>query len=138
LDMTGEPELAGPQGRALLALLEFEVMKTDPTASRPAYEAASPLYRLRADAPPFMVLHGTKDSLVAVNVARAFVAAFRKTATAPIAYVEFPWAQHLFDLLCSPRATATARGVATFLDALVASKPTGDPATRSPGPPARP
>jgi acetyl esterase/lipase len=122
LEMTGDPELTGPQGRATVALLQSTVMKASLADARELYEAASPLHRLRADAPPFLVLHGTKDSLVPVAVARAFVRAFEQTATAPIAYVELPWAQHAFDLICSPRCTATTRGIAVFLDAVVAAR----------------
>jgi acetyl esterase/lipase len=131
LEMTGDPDLSGRLGRATVVLLERAVMKSSLESQRAVYEAASPLHRLREDTPPFLVLHGTKDSLVPVAVPRAFVAAFRAVATAPVCYAELPWAQHAFDLLCSPRATATVRGVAAFLDALVAIKPqdpVGDPA----------
>ena len=78
--------------------------------------------RLHAGAPAFMVLHGTKDTLVHVGIARAFVAAFRDVAPAPLCYVELPGAQHAFDLLTSPRSTATTRGIASYLEALVASR----------------
>jgi acetyl esterase/lipase len=130
LDMTGDPALAGRQGRELIALLQRSVMKAPIATARTVYEAASPLHRLRADAPPFLVLQGTNDTLVPVEVARAFVRSFTGTCTAPIGYVELPLAQHAFDLLCSPRCTATTRGIATFLEALV-------PATAA-APPARP
>jgi acetyl esterase/lipase len=121
LEVTGDPDLTGPQGRATVALLERTVMKAPILTARELYESASPLHRLGADAPAFMVLHGTHDSLVPVAVPRAFVAAFRKAAPdVPVAYVELPWAQHAFDLLCSPRCTATTRGIAAYLDALVA------------------
>jgi acetyl esterase/lipase len=136
LEVTGDPDLTGHQGRATVALLERTVMKTSIVQSRDLYEAASPLHRLRDDAPAFMVLHGTHDSLVSVAVARSFVAAFRKTAPGvPVAYVELPWAQHAFDLMCSPRCTATTRGIAAYLDALVARKPS---TTTPPMPSARP
>lgn len=140
LEVTGDPDLTGHQGRATVALLERTVMKTSILESRDLYEAASPLHRLRDDAPAFMVLHGTHDSLVSVAVARAFVAAFRTAAPGvPVAYVELPWAQHAFDLLCSPRCTATTRGIVAYLDALVARKsaastPTSTPSISTPTP----
>lgn len=122
LETTGDPELAGRQGRAVTVLLERAVMKASLADARAVYEAASPLHRLRADAPPFLVLHGTKDSLVPVGVARAFVEAFRRETGAGVCYVELPGAQHAFDLLCSPRARATTRGIARYLEALIATK----------------
>jgi acetyl esterase/lipase len=122
LEMTGDRELAGRQGLATVMLLERTVMKASLSESREVYEAASPLHRVREDAPAFMVVHGTKDSLVPVSVARAFVGAFERGTTAPMAYVELPWAQHAFDLLCSPRSAATTRGIAAYLEGLVAAK----------------
>ena len=68
------------------------------------------------------MLHGTKDTLVSVGIARAFVAAFRERTDAPIAYVELPWAQHGYDTVCSPRCTAATVGISRFLDALVAAR----------------
>lgn len=122
LEMTGDPELAGGQGRALVSLLRRSVMKAPLGEARETYESASPIHRITADAPPFLVLHGTRDTLVPVAVARAFVDAFARAATAPIGYVELPWAQHAFDVLCSPRCTAAVWGVAEFLEALVAAR----------------
>lgn len=134
LELTGDPDLAGRQGRAVAVLLERAVMKASIAEARAVYEAASPLHRLGADAPPFLVLHGTRDSLVPVGVARAFVEAFRRETGAPVCYIELPGAQHAFDLLCSPRCTASTRGIAAFLDALVARKTTSDAALRPPQP----
>jgi len=121
LEMTGDPELAGRQGRAIVSFLRHFVFKAPLELARADYEHASPIHRITADAPAFLVLHGTKDTLVPVGVARAFVAAFRDAAAAPIGYVELPGAQHAFDVLCSPRSTSTTLGIAAFLEALVAA-----------------
>lgn len=122
LDMTGDPTSAGPQGRALQSLLGRSVMKVRLDDARDVYEAASPIHRITEQAPPFLVLHGTKDTLVSVGIAREFVAAFRARTSSPIAYVELPWAQHGYDTLCSPRCSATVLGIADFLDTLVAAR----------------
>jgi acetyl esterase/lipase len=81
------------------------------------FRAASPTYRVQADAPPFFVLHGRNDTLVPVAMARAFVDALRAASRAPVAYAELPLAQHAFDVLASLRCQATTNGVAAFLDA---------------------
>jgi len=124
LDMTGDPASAGHQGRALQALLGNSVMKQLIADAHDTYEASSPIHRLTEHAPPFLVLHGTKDTLVSVGIARAFVAAFRALTTAPLCYVELPWAQHGYDTLCSTRCSATVVGITQFLDALVAARAT--------------
>lgn len=80
------------------------------------YRAASPLFRVNPDAPPFFVLHGTNDSLVPVADARAFVAALRDVAKNPVAYAELRGAQHAFDIFPSVRSTHVVRGVERFLE----------------------
>jgi acetyl esterase/lipase len=117
MDMTGSDAGAAGYGAGLLNLLERRVMKTRESAHPEIFRAASPTYRVRADAPPFFVLHGRNDTLVPVAVARTFVAALRATSAAPVAYAELPLAQHAFDVLASLRCQATTGGVAAFLDA---------------------
>jgi acetyl esterase/lipase len=80
------------------------------------YRAASPLFRVRADAPPFFVLHGTNDTLVPVADARAFVAKLRAVSTNPVGYAELRGAQHAFDIFTSIRSAHVVRGVERFLE----------------------
>jgi acetyl esterase/lipase len=80
------------------------------------YRAASPLYRVGPDAPPFFVLHGRNDTLIPVADARAFVAALREVAKNPVAYAELHGAQHAFDVFTSVRSAGVVRGVARFLE----------------------
>ncbi len=117
MDMTGTDEGAHRYGAGLLDLLEKRVMKTTAIEHPEIFRAASPTYRVHADAPPFFVLHGQNDTLVPVSVARTFVAALRAVSRAPVAYAELPLAQHAFDVLASLRCRATTDGVAAFLDA---------------------
>jgi acetyl esterase/lipase len=117
MDMTGADEGSGRYGPGLLELLEKSVMKTTAAEHPEVFRAASPTLRVRADAPPFFVLHGQNDTLVPVDVARTFVAALRAVSQAPVAYAELPLAQHAFDVLASLRCQASTAGVAAFLDA---------------------
>jgi acetyl esterase/lipase len=80
------------------------------------YRAASPLYQVRPDAPPFLVLHGRNDTLVPVADARSFVAALREVSKNPVGYAELFGAQHAFDVFPSLRSTGVLRGVARFLE----------------------
>lgn len=79
------------------------------------FDAASPMSRIGAAAPPFLVSHGVNDSLVPVEQARLFVERLRAASAAPVAYAELPRAQHGFDFWGTPRATAAAEAVARFL-----------------------
>jgi acetyl esterase/lipase len=96
-------------------LLEKLVVKRKFAKHRDIYVDASPIRQLRADAPPFFVLHGHDDSLIPVGEAREFVDELRAVSKSPVAYAELPSAQHAFDIFGSPRAHQSAEAVARFL-----------------------
>jgi acetyl esterase/lipase len=92
------------------------------------YRAASPLFRVNADAPPFFVLHGSNDTLVPVADARAFVAKLRDVSKNPVAYAEIRGAQHAFDIFPSIRSAHVVRGVERFLEWTKATADAGEAA----------
>ncbi len=100
---------------ALAELLEQRVMKASRTEAPAAYEKASPMSRVHADAPPFFVVHGDLDTLVPVAEARHFVETLRAHTRAPVAYAEIPGAQHAFELFPSLRTAFVVHGVERFL-----------------------
>lgn len=106
---------AGDGRREFVELLEKFVVKRKFATNRDIYVDASPIRRLRADAPPFFVLHGHDDSLIPVGEAREFVEELRAVSKSPVAYAELPSAQHAFDIFSSPRAHRSAEAVARFL-----------------------
>ena len=122
LDMTAQKAIGGRYGSGLKVLLERQVMKKAMSEDRELFERSSPLHRIHSGAPPFLVLHGTHDTLVPVAVPRAFVPALREVSSSPVAYIELPLAQHAFDVLASPRCSATTAGVVAFLEAVRATK----------------
>jgi dipeptidyl aminopeptidase/acylaminoacyl peptidase len=71
---------------------------------------------VHADAPPFLVIHGSADSIIPVAQARAFVDALRRVSTSPVAYAELPDAQHAFDMMYNIRTAHTVDAVERFLD----------------------
>jgi acetyl esterase/lipase len=103
-----------PRG-GFLRFLERVVMKKRLATDRDAFERASPMSRVRADAPPFFVIHGEHDSLVPVESARHFVALLRECAKAPVCYAELPHAQHAFEVFHSLRTRHVVEGVDRFL-----------------------
>jgi acetyl esterase/lipase len=75
---------------------------------------SSPLAYVRADAPPFFVAHGDKDTLVLVEDARRFVQRLRRISSNPVVYAELPGGQHTFDLFGSLRFEAVVDGIEAF------------------------
>ena len=105
----------GEGRREFIGVLEKLVVKRKLATHRDVYVGASPIQRVRADAPPFFVLHGSVDSIIPVGEAREFVEELRAVSKYPVAYAELPHAQHAFDIFGSPRAHQSAEAVARFL-----------------------
>jgi len=105
----------GDGRREFVELLEKFVVKRKLETHRDIYVDASPIRRLRAEAPPFFVLHGHDDSLIPVGEAQEFIKELRAVSKSPVAYAELPGAQHAFDIFGSPRAHQSAEAVARFL-----------------------
>jgi acetyl esterase/lipase len=80
--------------------------------------ALSPLHRAGPDAPPFLVVHGTTDTIVTVEQSRRFVARLREVSRQPVAYAELPHAQHGFDILPTARTAHTVLAVTRWLEGL--------------------
>jgi hypothetical protein len=76
--------------------------------------SSSPLAYARADAPPFLVAHGDKDTIVLVEDARRFVEGLRRSSSNPVVYAELPGAQHVFDLVHSLRFETVVDAVEAF------------------------
>jgi acetyl esterase/lipase len=66
------------------------------------------------------VVQGEGDTLAPVQEAQAFVARLRELSQSPVLYMEFPGAQHIFDLFYSYRSARMIEGVAAFLEHLKA------------------
>ena len=99
-------------------VLEPLVFKARRAEHPERFRDASPTHRVHEDAPPFLVIHGTHDSLVPVADARAFVEALRAVSREPVTYAELAGAQHAFDLIPSPRTAPIAESIERFLHAV--------------------
>ncbi|MGO9928057.1 MAG: alpha/beta hydrolase fold domain-containing protein, partial [Mycobacterium sp.] len=103
-------------------LLIKSIIKQRPSTHLQTFVAASPIHHVRADAPPFFVLHGRNDSLAYVEQARDFVAKLRQVSTQPVVYAELPYTQHAFDIFGSARAAHAAVAVEQFLAEIYATQ----------------
>ena len=101
--------------RGLVPLLQRRVVKQKLRDAPDVFDAASPMSHLGPDAPPFLLSHGTNDSLIPVEEGRLFAQRLRAVSRQPVVYAELPRAQHAFDVFGSPRATAAAEAVGRFL-----------------------
>lgn len=80
------------------------------------FRDASPIARVHPDAPPFLVIHGSNDTVIPVEQARGFVERLRSVSRSAVGYVELPGAGHAFDLIDGARTGTAATAVGLFLN----------------------
>ena len=86
------------------------------STTRSCTRNASPMARIRSDAPLFFIVHGSNDSLIPVDQARAFVERLRVVSSSVVGYLELPGTGHGFDMLDGSRTASTAKAIAMFLN----------------------
>ena len=99
-------------------MLEPLIMKAFFEREPEKFKRASPMDRVHAQAPPFLVIHGDRDTLAPVEDARVFVDMLRQASAAPVRYAELRGAQHAFDIFPSPRTANMLDGTLRFLSAM--------------------
>ncbi|MGH3959584.1 alpha/beta hydrolase fold domain-containing protein [Mycobacterium sp.] len=80
------------------------------------FRNASPIARVHSDAPPFLVVHGSNDTVIPVAQARSFVERLRSVSRSVVSYMELPGAGHGFDLTDGARSGAMATAIGLFLN----------------------
>jgi acetyl esterase/lipase len=80
------------------------------------FHAASPIAHAHADAPPFLVIHGSGDTVIPAQQARDFVERLRSTSRNPVGYVELPGAGHGFDMTDGARTGSMVTAISLFLN----------------------
>lgn len=101
--------------RNFQSFLERVVVGRSQSRHPEVFAAASPLARIHADAPPFLLIHGEQDTIIPVGEARDFHAALQAVSTNPVHYAEIPRAGHAFDLVDTSHARRCAVATARFL-----------------------
>lgn len=99
-------------------LLEPLVMKAFLADEPERFAEGSPIDQLHALAPPFLVVHGDRDSMVPLPDTRLFVERLREVSHQPVLYAELRGAQHAFDVFPSVRCARVVEGVERFLTTL--------------------
>jgi acetyl esterase/lipase len=105
-----------------MKFLERVVVKRPQACHPDIFRAASPIDRIHSLAPPFLVIHGSRDALIPVVEARTFVERLRSVATAPVGFVELPGVGHGFDLTDAARTGAVVAATGRFLQHIHATR----------------
>jgi acetyl esterase/lipase len=116
----GGYDMAGSTGLKSARLLRDRflaprIMQTTWAKDPELFEKASPILRITPDAPDFLVLHGTVDTLFPVEQARMFVEKLRETSKRTVVYAELSGAQHAFDVFLSIRSAHIVRAIDRYL-----------------------
>jgi acetyl esterase/lipase len=135
LEMMGDDRHWRRHGRGLQHMLEHLVFPPTDTPDSARVHVASPIDRITPTAPPFLLIHGTNDTLVDVQVGRSFAQKYHALVPdGALWQIEVPFAQHAFDQSMSPRTAAVARAVVAFANHVTQGDPPPvralDPATR--------
>lgn len=105
-----------PNRELIIEFLQDKVMHASPEEDPALWDLASPVQQIHPDAPPFMIVHGTLDSLAAITDGRTFAQRMRRTARNPVVFLELAGAEHGFDCVHSLRTENTIDGVHRFLE----------------------
>ena len=115
-DMTCHGGGRNYRDRGELRMFERRIFKRRYSEHPEVFQAASPLYRVHRDAPPFFVIHGRNDTLIPAADADEFVRRMRETSASPVLHAELPFTQHAFDVLPSVRSAHAVAAVVRFLE----------------------
>jgi acetyl esterase/lipase len=96
--------------------LERVVVKRKINKRPELFRKASPIARVHADAPPFLVLHGSGDTVIPVQQARDFVEKLKGVSRSAVSYAELPGAGHGFDMTDGARTGSAATAIGLFLN----------------------
>lgn len=105
-------------GLGLVPFVERVVMKARLARHPELFRLASPVDLVRPDAPPYLLVHGDRDTLAPVHESRRFREALAGTSAQPVTYLEVPDAQHAFEIFHSVRGRWAVRTIVAFLQAV--------------------
>ena len=107
----------GVRGKASMEkMLADRVFQCTADEQPELWDSLTPMLRVNEEAPPFLVIQGTHDTLVFVEEAREFVRLLREKSQSPVHYLEMEGAQHAFDIFHSVRSQYAVRAVVAFLE----------------------
>lgn len=101
-------------------VIPAQVMKQPAEEDPEAYREASPIDQVGSHAPPFLVVHGSHDSLIPPSEADHFVDVLVRESQSTVRHIEVRGAQHAFDAPASRRVRALVGVITAFAEQAVA------------------
>jgi acetyl esterase/lipase len=111
-----------PERARFVDFLQRVVVRKSIARHPEVFRDASPIARVHRNAPPFLVIHGSKDTVIPVEQARSFVDRLRAVSHSMVGYLELPGAGHGYDLVDGERASAAAHATSLFLSQVYRTK----------------
>ena len=105
-----------PERARFVDFLERVVVKRKIDRHPEIFRKASPIAQVHPDAPPFLVIHGSRDSVIPVAQARSFVDRLRSVSRSVVSFIELPGAGHGFDMTDGARTGSVATAIGLFLN----------------------
>lgn len=105
-----------PERIQFVDFLERVVVKRRIRRHPEVYRKASPIAQVHPAAPPFLVIHGSSDTIIPVEQARSFAERLRSVSRSVVSYLELPGAGHGFDMTDGARTGAMATAIGLFLN----------------------
>ncbi len=96
-------------------ILRKTIIKQTKQQNPDLYRLMSPITHINATAPPFLIIHGDKDSLTSLAEAQYFASELDSLSRQTVDFAEVPGAQHAFDVFSSLRSDYVMLGVAERL-----------------------
>jgi len=97
---------------ALEIVLRKKIIKQTKQENEALYQLMSPITHINKEAPPFLVIHGDKDSLTSLGDAQYFASRLDETSINTVEFAEISGGQHAFDIFSSVRSDYVLFGVA--------------------------
>jgi len=98
-------------------VMRKSIIKQTKTENPDLYKRMSPINHITKDAPPFIVVHGTKDSLTSFDEAIHFTNTLKEQADAQVTFLAIDGAQHAFDIFPSLRSELVLHNLVGLLNA---------------------
>ena len=104
------------RGKETQKFLEQQIMHSLPDEEPEAWQNYSPVDQAGPHAPPFFIIHGTRDSIIPIEESSAFALTLENKSTNPVAFAKLIGADHAFELIHSPRTELTIAAIHRFLE----------------------
>jgi acetyl esterase/lipase len=105
-----------PERERFVDFLERVVVNKRQNRHGEVFRKASPIAQVHPDAPPFLIVHGSADTVIPVEQARSFVERLRAVSRSPVGFIELPGAGHGFDMIDGARTGSVSTAIGLFLN----------------------